>query len=105
MRDNWTGTAADLTAALSLAPVTVGEPFDATERKGFRSCAFTCARVRVNYHSLNMEARRGSKVSLCWTGVLADVQSTAKLLLVGRTVRGLPGVDGSIPVDEVLLGF
>lgn len=105
MRDNWTGTAADLTAALSLAPVTVVEPFDATERKGFLSCTFTCACVRVHYHSLNMEARRSSKVALCWTGVLADMQPTTQLLLVGRTVRGLPGVDGSIPVDEDFLGF
>lgn len=85
--------------------MTVVEPFDATEHKGFLSCAFTCARIRVNYHSLNVEARRGSKVALCWTGALADVQPTAELLLVGRTVRGLSGVDGSVPVDEVLLGF
>lgn len=62
LRDNWTGTAADLTAALSLAPVV--EPFDATERKGCLSCVFTCACVRVNYHSLNMEARKGSKGAL-----------------------------------------
>lgn len=104
------GTAADLTATLSLAPVTVVEPFDATERKGFLSCAFTCACVHVNYHSLNMEARRGSKGALRWHFAGPECWQTcnphkAKLLLVGKTVRGLPGVDDSIPVDEVLLGF
>lgn len=78
------GTAADLTATLSLAPVTVVEPFDATERKGFLSCAFTCACVHVNYHSLNMEARRCSTVALCWTGVLADVQPTQSQAFIGR---------------------